>query len=67
MAAGIRCPTCNCPRSEVTHVRESSIKWKGTVKTTTRRYRVCAHCGHTWSTVELEAAFIKDLTSESQA
>lgn len=42
---GIRCPRCNCPRSEVTHTRK---KW-GRV---TIRYRICRFCRARFRTSE---------------
>ena len=40
--------------SKVTHTRSRQVKLKAGVKTTTKRYRVCLHCGAPWSTIEVD-------------
>ncbi len=42
---GIRCPKCNCPRSSVRNTANTygNRRW---------RRRVCANCGHKWTTFE---------------
>ena len=49
-----QCPNCGCKHSRV-YMTESAVKMiQRHILPAVRRKRECRHCGHRWSTVEIE-------------
>lgn len=51
--AGIRCPSCACAHSEITHTERLP---RGQI----RRRRICRNCAHKFTTLEVPPAQVKD-------
>lgn len=49
---GLECPKCGCPESRVYYTRRRRFIINDKDHGGNFRRRVCAHCGHQYSTVE---------------